>query len=1303
MKNKQGIKEKNLQKYVKKLIKNTKKPYFVIFLILQYFVLIANGAEYDFSQVKFTPNELIIKFVSDNSNLINSFLSKIGVNSYERILPLTNLSKKSGMSRIYKLKLTNANILSIIQKYQDDPAIEYIQPNYLYKPCADKIELNDYFYPEQWALTKIKATKAWEIEKGSKDVVIAVVDTGVDYKHEDLEPRIWINNKEIPDNNIDDDGNGYVDDIRGWDFYDSPDIPSDGDHIDRDNDPMDERGHGTVVAGIIGAMPNNVIGIAGVVWDCRIMPLRAGNRYFEDDDLCASIVYAVDNGADIINMSWGSDQFSYVIRDATRYAYDRGCVLIAAAGNDNQQKVIYPAIFEHVISVGATDNQDKKASFSNYGAGIDIVAPGDRVFGTVPNNHYSSWSGTSMSAPVVAGVTALMLSKRPSLNNRDIMQILKASSDKIDEPLFASIGRVNAEKALLTGVLLTAHISSPNGGQSGDRQFIIKGTASGKDFKNYQLEYTESDTENWRRIGSPGNNAVFDNILGQWDVSRLSEGSYILRLKVTGYNNNAEDRITINVDHTPPKLIDFYTSSRLSGSRGGNIVTIKTDDPTQIILYYRRTQTTIFSKTPLSVTDKIHEIGLSDYFDPGLYECFFVMINSAGLIKIEDNNGSYFNFEAQTFYAPIDGFIGNDIGIPAIYPISKKVDFDDDGLYEIIGMDPPVLDYAGVRIFEKDGEQYNEVFVSKDGYYPRDVGDSDQDGLLEILGNRNDSLFLIESLTKGTYPTEMIWKVEGLSGGQFADTDLDGNIEIISTNINNKTIDIFENRGINSYLRTARLENPTTDFNHLASSIAIGDFNNNGRIEIVCGDIDGDVFIYENIDDDRYELIWKSRINNSYAKSMTYGDFDGDGSLEFAIAFRSSNSGEFVSKLFTIIVFDWIDNDYKQIWSTEIASPQDNIGMTSGDIDNDGIDELITTVNPATYIFKIMLKPSCIWYHSANLTINPVIQDIDDDGFKELLFNVENRFMKFMTMNGDLVRRPWGVKAVPSNETEIEIRWNGLSGAEAYKIYRGTSRNNLRLFATLGLSSEFQGKNWRVYRNENNIDSCYYRDSDVAINIELWYAIVAINPDGRESDFSEKVSAKPNPAPQLLNAIFSKPSTLFVYFNEPMGVSANDETNYIVISPKGEKLFPSSAILDRGDMRVVLTIETLPNGINTLNVTGVRDATGIPIRDSLMLFYVNYENISEFNDLKSAKLYPNPVSIKTSRKVTFCCLPTDSKISIFDMNGYLVNILVVEESDKNNKLWGLDNSQGHNVASGVYIYVIEYNSEIRSGKIAVIK
>jgi parallel beta-helix repeat protein len=381
----------------------------------------------------------------------------------------TSLSKisKVDLSSIHKFKLSeDADVLAAAREFSQDPSVEYAEPNYIsyssetipneYSDRAD-LALN------QWGLDKIAAPEAWDYETGSPQVVIAIIDTGVDWDHPDLEANIWLNQQDIPDNGIDDDENGYIDDVRGWDFVDISD-PSwadpNEDYQTRDNDPMDFHGHGTHVSGIAAAVANNATGIAGASWHCKIMAVRAGFKTdsgsgaLESDDASLAIIYAADNGAKVMNLSWGSYNSSGIIKDAIDYAYSKGAVLAGASGNDSIDAELYPAAYEEVISVAATGQNDTKASFSNYGSSVDVSAPGVNIKSTVFDDDYVNWSGTSMAAPFVSGIAGLIFSHNPGYANIEVKDRIIGTTDNINpinptcEGLLGS-GRINAKKALI--------------------------------------------------------------------------------------------------------------------------------------------------------------------------------------------------------------------------------------------------------------------------------------------------------------------------------------------------------------------------------------------------------------------------------------------------------------------------------------------------------------------------------------------------------------------------------------------------------------------------------------------------------------------------------------------------------------------------------------------------------------------------------------------------------------------------------------------------------------------------------------
>ena len=275
---------------------------------------------------------------------------------------------------------------------------------------------------ENWGVDAVNAPEAWEQGYTGEGVVVAVLDTGVAYNHNDLKDNIWTNSDEIANNGTDDDGNGYVDDFYGWNF--------DGNN----NNTIDKDGHGTHVSGTIAGM-NNDFGVTGVAYDAQIMPVKVLDDFGSgsNSSVADGIYYAVDNGADVINLSLGSSFPSFGIQAALDYASSEGVLVVMAAGNSGGDAPLYPARYadQYGVAVGAVNEDKELANFSNR-AGSDtltyVTAPGVDIYSTLPDNQYDSYSGTSMATPHIAGVAALMLSANPDLDNNRIRQILRETS-----------------------------------------------------------------------------------------------------------------------------------------------------------------------------------------------------------------------------------------------------------------------------------------------------------------------------------------------------------------------------------------------------------------------------------------------------------------------------------------------------------------------------------------------------------------------------------------------------------------------------------------------------------------------------------------------------------------------------------------------------------------------------------------------------------------------------------------------------------------------------------------------------------
>lgn len=407
--------------------------------------------------------EIAPEFVTQDRTPTDQWLSKFApsrdskgemVNIEPLHLP-TSALQNPALNRILRLKLKESDdIDESLRILQNTEGVSWAELSPIRYTCGvpgsesdHSIDSppNDPYYPLQWYLHKINAIPAWDVALGDSSVTIAIVDIGVNLDHNDLQRNRWVN---YPEKNgvpgVDDDGNGFIDDVHGWDFYDDDSDPRSG-GIDV---------HGTHVAGLAAAVTDNGFGISGVSWNCRYMAVRVGGgisiRYGYE-----GVIYAAASGADIINLSWGSNTPSNIERITIEYANQMGALVIAAAGNRQNSTTPfnhYPAAYENVMGVAAVDTSDKLANLSNYNSWVDISAPGIDILSTVSNG-YGILSGTSMATPIVSGAAALLKSMHPNWTHEQLRLQLMLSSDPIDNlnPRFADslgYGRLNLYRAL---------------------------------------------------------------------------------------------------------------------------------------------------------------------------------------------------------------------------------------------------------------------------------------------------------------------------------------------------------------------------------------------------------------------------------------------------------------------------------------------------------------------------------------------------------------------------------------------------------------------------------------------------------------------------------------------------------------------------------------------------------------------------------------------------------------------------------------------------------------------------------------
>ena len=387
-----------------------------------YFSDLQKGEEY-------APGEILVKFKAS--------VSQARINSINFAFSASVLDIISEIS-VCRIGIpVDTNVSEMIEKYSIISEVEFAEPNRVYHALISPLMIpTDSYYSRQWALPKIEAPAAWDIKTRGKDIIVAIVDTGVDLYHPDLENQL----------------------VWGYDF------------VNDDFDPMDDCGHGTHCAGIAAAEANNGIGVAGLSWDAKIMPIKVLNAEGSggEFDIAHGIIWAAYNGADVVSLSIGGYSPSYTIKDAIDYAYSGGCLVIAAVGNDNIAQPMYPAAYENVIAVSATNKDDGKAYYSNYGSYIDVSAPGGEmsyyhdergILSTMPTYHvtlndegysedYDYLQGTSMACPYVAGLAAFALSRSSHLNNEDVKKFIQDYADDLGNSQYFGSGRINAYRTV---------------------------------------------------------------------------------------------------------------------------------------------------------------------------------------------------------------------------------------------------------------------------------------------------------------------------------------------------------------------------------------------------------------------------------------------------------------------------------------------------------------------------------------------------------------------------------------------------------------------------------------------------------------------------------------------------------------------------------------------------------------------------------------------------------------------------------------------------------------------------------------
>jgi subtilisin family serine protease len=471
-----------------------------------------------------------------------------------------DLAKKYGLDLLYLLDAeSTADVPAMVAAYAQCPKVTYTCPDAMMP--LDEVP-NDPRYPNQWHLAKIEAPGAWDVSHGDASVIIGVVDDGVDYYHPDIARNLWINSAEDINGNgqfdpypppegdldgLDNDGNGYIDDVIGYDW------------VNDDPDPMPVGGdeHGTHCWGVTNAVTNNDTGVASIGWGCRGMGLKAGQGgsvYL--NAACAAIYYAVEKGAWVTSHSYGGLSEYGPLRDAMQYAWDVGEIICAAAGNDNSTQPHYPGASDMCVGVSASDAADHRCSWSNYGDWVEVASPGTGILSTVPDSGYTVMDGTSMATPLVAGLCALIKAANPGMTNQDVLDRLYSTCDTMPDPDYRAgllgHGRINAMKALAMAgrsylTLAGQHLNDPNHNGIPEPGELVGLTVTLNNAQGWQTATSVSAT----LTCSDPDITVIKNGATFPDIPAGSSGSCAADSFVFSVNANAvPHRVTFRIDKT---------------------------------------------------------------------------------------------------------------------------------------------------------------------------------------------------------------------------------------------------------------------------------------------------------------------------------------------------------------------------------------------------------------------------------------------------------------------------------------------------------------------------------------------------------------------------------------------------------------------------------------------------------------------------------------------------------------------------------------------------------------------------------
>lgn len=1126
-------------------------------------------------------------------------------------------------SRMFTLTTDGRPVQEVVQELMAGEVLIFAEPNFTRKVSTIP---TDPLVATQWYHDRIQTFGGWETTRGNSSVVVGILDTGLEYAHPEFAGQIYINAPEDINGNgkpdywpntvisggvsgdfdgLDNDGNGVVDDVSGYDFTDQPRSPYGGDYLGPDGDPTDENGHGTLVAGIIGARADNGFGGTGIAPDCKLIPIRcfSANGSGEDDDIARAIIYAADNGIRILNFSFGDVYPSLTMQTAIRYAYSKGVIMIASAGNGTGDTPHYPSNFDEVISVAATaydstGNRDYLWPFSGYGSGLTISAPGSNIFcptliDSIENIYFGTFSGTSTSAPMVTAAVALLVSAQGWYSPEQVRGMLATTARDISDEGWDHLtgaGILDIGKLLAISTANDIKIESPvNGGGSSASSVIIVGSAIHPEFRTWTLEWQPGieGGDSWNSIMADVPYQVLHDTLASWNLAGVPDGVHTLRLRVA-INSGAsiEDRIQFTVDRSAPTIEIFTEAPCWDNEHTGFLVTGRASDLCTNYLYI--SPVSVFDWQKIT-SDRITK-GFSFFVAPEMLSSalnwmwYVVSVNAAGGRDSTSIHFFTWNPEAVASVPMNQTGLSAPMGVflPGTY------DLDSDGLPEVVASRlDEALSFGRLVVWENNGGILTQVdsIAFKPTLIPKDIKDTDGDGRMEILCSVLDSVYIIETVTPGgkfadgaiTFRSER----QGYFPTIWADPDLDTQFELIMKDF--RQYYIFESGG-GTYTRTHTLTDTTTDFfGSTAPKVLTGDFDLDGRQEIVYGDYDGDLLIYE-FDGSGYVLTYGNSTSfNKSSDYLTSGDFNGNGRPEIFIATHTAtirnDDNEYETPYWQLRILEsTADNTFSIIWQDflyDMDGESYNSSITLN-ADADSRPELLFHTFPRTYIFDFDgtdYRP--IWFQYGSLARSLATGDLNANGIQDFgLGRGDSTFWyePDVTFTGPLAAG--SLDGTVMGPDSISISWLAVSNATYYRIWRGVYTGGSTAISLIDSTAALS-----------------FVDNGLVSDTTYLYVIQTANPglSPAYGDFSYQVLLTPHPRIRLDSAIATTAGIVKLFFSGAVS-SAEQPPAYFTIDGN---VFPNHVTGgEGGSANLILGLNPpLSAGNHTITVNALfRDA-----------------------------------------------------------------------------------------------------------------